>query len=131
MKIEELKLNIENFSNGGKAILASVSPNFIYEDGVRTEKVAGAKVMVAFPNNGYKTQTVKAPNNNPADLLAAFNAAEAAAKPLYVELVGFKASFYNRKTPAGTWVKEITASAENISIIGDDFDDDFDDIIIN
>lgn len=59
MTIRDLKkLDLENLSNGGRAILDEVRPGYEYKDGQRTDKVNGLKVTVIFPANHYVKHTI-------------------------------------------------------------------------
>ena len=59
MNVRDLKkLEMENLSNGGRAILDAVGPSYEYRNGQKTDKVNGLKVTVVFPANRYAKHTI-------------------------------------------------------------------------
>ena len=59
MNVRDLKkLEMENLSNGGRAILDAVGPSYEYRNGQKTDKVNGLKATVVFPANRYAKHTI-------------------------------------------------------------------------
>lgn len=122
MDVKNLGLTIENFTKGGRAIVASVAPDYEYKDGVRdTSKPIGQRVTVVFPSNGYETQTVKVAN--PVDTLSVLMDKVTDDKPLCVKFVDFTASIYSMKGTDGRWRTGVSARAADVKpVMDDDFE---------
>lgn len=123
MNIKNIKLMMDNLSNGGPVILQSVSPDYEYDaDRKRTEKVIGLKVTVVFPGNGYDTQVVRV--SDPTDRLSALLDKVTPTSPVYVDFDGFTASIYTMRGDDGRWRTGVSAKATTVRVVSlpDDLD---------
>lgn len=116
MDIKNLKLTMDNLSNGGPVILQSVSPDYEYDaDHKRTEKVIGLKVTVVFPGNGYNTQVVRV--SDPTDRLSALLEKATPSAPIYISFEGFNASVYTMRGDDGRWRTGVSAKATGVRVV--------------
>lgn len=105
------QLTIENFSNGGHAILDGVRPSYEFKDNQRTDKVNGLKVTVVFPATRYEKLTVTVAD--PTDRLSAVLDHASAGTPVLVRFGGFTAKVYHDRT--GNYA--VSAKADSVQIV--------------
>ena len=87
MNVRDLKkLEMENLSNGGRAILDAVGPSYEYRNGQKTDKVNGLKVTVVFPANRYAKHTITVAD--PVDRLTAVLDTTPAGNEICVRYIG-------------------------------------------
>lgn len=110
MILQNIKLKMENFSNGGPVIATGAKPAYAYENGNRLDKVIGLKVSVVFPSNVYDTLSVTV-----ADPVDRLSAALDKGAPVYVSFSGFTARMYVMNGRSG-----VTAKADSVQIAADD-----------
>lgn len=109
MNLKNIKLDMENLSNGGPVIATDAKPAYEYKDGQRLDKVTGLKVSVVFPGNHYDTLTVTV--TDPVDRLSALLDK---GDPVYVEFTGFTARVYTMNGHTG-----VSAKADSVQIMDD------------
>lgn len=119
MDLSNIKLKIEDFSNGGPLIAKAIDSICAYRDGhyVRTE-IIGRKVTVVLPANHYDTLTVRV--EDPIDVLSALLEKAEVDSPIYVSFEGFEAGFRNMRNRDGIWVPTLYAKATAVKPVLDD-----------
>lgn len=121
MELKKLDLTIDAFSKGGQIIVTDIAPEYRYVDGERDlSKVIGLRVTAVFPGNGYESQIVKV--SNPVDRLTVLLEKATPDKPLRVTFVNFHANIYTMRGNDGRWRTGISAKAEDVKPVDDDFD---------
>ena len=131
MELRNLKLSWDCVSNGGKAILKSITPTHPFRDGKRIDdEIIGRTVTVVLPAAGYDTLAVKV-----ADTVDALSPALAKAtpeNPIFVEFMDFQGGVYAMRGNDGQIRVGVSARASSVRIVRkvDDFNFDDDDEIV-
>lgn len=110
------RLNLDNFSNGGPAVLDGVRLSYEYKDNQRTDKVNGLKVTVVLPANRYEKLTVTVAD--PIDRLSAVLDKTPAGTPVLVGFGNFTARVYRDRNGD----KAVSAKADSVQVIDNDDD---------
>lgn len=111
MHTQNIHLNKEIITNGGRMIATGARPAREFKDGKSTNKVNGLKVSVVLEGNNYDSLTVTV--SNPVDTISA--ALATASGPVYVDFDGFSAKIY---VIDGKGI--VSAKAESVHIVTDD-----------
>lgn len=111
--VTQIKLTLDQFSNGGPLIATAIAPINPFRDGrVVTDEVTGRKVTVVCPENGYATFDVKV--SDPTDALTPLIEKSSYTNPVFVDFPGFVGRIYpiRDKDAKDKAIKEIVVSAK-------------------